>query len=264
MWCIWQPPQLGLCLRRRRSRFLPATMVRATSASRFLETTSSENYLNFASYIGVTSTPVDRDRRATVAARCMWSTRSGQSRTARDNLPIICERSTSQPGHDRAGANNPSVIAATAARSQTARRSFSTPSGTSIAQGSCSPNGVIYMAFGSHGDVGDFYGWIMAYDSKSLKQLASYNTAPDWGQGGVWQSGTGLAADDEVYLRCRRQRRAAEHQREERTRRSCTTEKHPQARLWQQHLEDGADPERRQGEPGRRRLVHGVRHDEPE
>ena len=56
------------------------------------------------------------------------------------------------------------------------------------------------MAFGSHGDVGDFYGWIMAYDSKSLKQLASYNTAPDWGQGGVWQSGTGLAADDEGYI----------------------------------------------------------------
>ena len=56
------------------------------------------------------------------------------------------------------------------------------------------------MAFGSHGDTGDFYGWIMAYDAKSLQQLASYNTAPDWGQGGVWQSGTGLAADEEGYI----------------------------------------------------------------
>ena len=61
-------------------------------------------------------------------------------------------------------------------------------------------NGVIYMAFGSHGDVGNFYGWIMAYDSQTLKQFASYNTAPDWGQGGVWQSGTGLAADKDGYI----------------------------------------------------------------
>ena len=33
-----------------------------------------------------------------------------------------------------------------------------------------------------------------------MKQLASYNTAPDWGQGGVWQSGTGLAADEDGYI----------------------------------------------------------------
>jgi hypothetical protein len=54
-------------------------------------------------------------------------------------------------------------------------------------------DGVIYIAFGSHADAGPFYGWIMAYDSGTLTQLAVYNTAPDWGEGGVWQSGTGLA-----------------------------------------------------------------------
>ena len=60
--------------------------------------------------------------------------------------------------------------------------------------------GVLYTAFGSHTDIGEFYGWIMAYDAKTLKQLAVYNTAPDWGEGGVWQSGCGLASDSDGYV----------------------------------------------------------------
>ena len=40
----------------------------------------------------------------------------------------------------------------------------------------------------------------MAYDSGTLAKLAVYNTAPNWGQGGVWQSGTGLAADNEGFV----------------------------------------------------------------
>ena len=60
--------------------------------------------------------------------------------------------------------------------------------------------GVLYLAFGSHGDEDPFYGWIMAYEASTLKQLAVYNTAPDWGQGGIWQSGTGLAADADGFV----------------------------------------------------------------
>jgi hypothetical protein len=52
------------------------------------------------------------------------------------------------------------------------------------------------MGFGSHGDSGGYHGWIMAFDSKSLKLIAAYCTTPDWGEGGVWQSGCGLAADE--------------------------------------------------------------------
>jgi hypothetical protein len=61
-------------------------------------------------------------------------------------------------------------------------------------------NKVLYIAFGSHADAGPFYGWIMAYDSRTLTQLAVYNAAPDWGQGGIWQSGTGLACDAEGFV----------------------------------------------------------------
>jgi hypothetical protein len=54
---------------------------------------------------------------------------------------------------------------------------------------------VLYLAFGSHGDEGEFWGWIMAYDAKTLNQLAVHCTALAWGEGGVWQSGCGLAGE---------------------------------------------------------------------
>lgn len=62
----------------------------------------------------------------------------------------------------------------------------------------------ICMGFGSHGDQGDYHGWIMAFDAKSLKLIAVHCTTPDWGEGGVWQSGGGLAADEAgaVYAVC--------------------------------------------------------------
>jgi hypothetical protein len=61
-------------------------------------------------------------------------------------------------------------------------------------------DGVLYLAFGSHSDEGEFFGWVFAYDARTLKQLAVLNTAPDWGQGGVWQSGTGLSGDSDGFV----------------------------------------------------------------
>ena len=59
-------------------------------------------------------------------------------------------------------------------------------------------NGVVYVAFGSHDDDGEvhgYHGWIIAYDAKDLRQIAVYCTTPDGIQGGIWQSGAGLATD---------------------------------------------------------------------
>lgn len=59
-------------------------------------------------------------------------------------------------------------------------------------------DGVLYMAFTAHLDGEpkfDYHGWIMAYDAKSLRQISVYCTTPDGIQGGIWQSGTGLAAE---------------------------------------------------------------------
>ena len=56
-------------------------------------------------------------------------------------------------------------------------------------------NGVVYLAFGSHGDIPTWYGWILAYNATTLQQVLVFNSAPDATQGGIWQSGGGLATD---------------------------------------------------------------------
>jgi hypothetical protein len=56
-------------------------------------------------------------------------------------------------------------------------------------------NGRLYIAFGSTGDFKPFHGWIMAYDASTLQQVAVFNSTPDGGEGGIWQSGTGISTD---------------------------------------------------------------------
>ncbi len=59
-------------------------------------------------------------------------------------------------------------------------------------------DGFLYLAFTSHLDGEpkfDYHGWIMAYNASTLKQVSVVNTTPDGIQGGIWQSGGGLAAE---------------------------------------------------------------------
>jgi hypothetical protein len=58
----------------------------------------------------------------------------------------------------------------------------------------------LYLAFASQGDLGDYHGWVLAHDAKSLQPLAAYCTTPDWGEGGIWQSGCGLAGDGNGHV----------------------------------------------------------------
>jgi hypothetical protein len=58
----------------------------------------------------------------------------------------------------------------------------------------------VYLAFASHGDFGDYHGWVLAYDPKTLRLLATYCTTPEWGEGGIWQSGCGLAGDGAGHM----------------------------------------------------------------
>jgi len=56
-------------------------------------------------------------------------------------------------------------------------------------------NGSVHIGWASHCDNGPYHGWVMSYDENTLKQTAVWNSTPNGGLGGVWQSGTGLAAD---------------------------------------------------------------------
>ena len=70
-------------------------------------------------------------------------------------------------------------------------------------------NGVVYLAFGSHGDVTPYHGWVIAYDAHSLRRVATFNTTPNGstdpsgyplGGGAIWQGGAGLAIDSSGNL----------------------------------------------------------------
>ena len=62
-------------------------------------------------------------------------------------------------------------------------------------------NGLVYIAWGSHCDVGTYHGWLMAYDYKLLVQRAVWMTTPNGVDGAIWESGSGPAADaTSVYI----------------------------------------------------------------
>ncbi len=62
-------------------------------------------------------------------------------------------------------------------------------------------NGMLYIAFGSHADAGNYQGWLMAYIPSTLQLKAVFNTAPNGRQSAIWQSGRAPAIDSagDVY-----------------------------------------------------------------
>ena len=65
-------------------------------------------------------------------------------------------------------------------------------------------NGTVYVAFGSHGDLNSYQGWLMGYDAATLTQKFAWSSTDPTGnnQGAIWQSGGGPAADSSgnVYV----------------------------------------------------------------
>lgn len=54
---------------------------------------------------------------------------------------------------------------------------------------------VVYLGWGSTCDYGAYHGWLMAYDTHSLKQLGVFNTSPKEGKSAIWAADAGFAAD---------------------------------------------------------------------
>jgi len=61
-------------------------------------------------------------------------------------------------------------------------------------------NGIVYVTFAAHCDWEPYHGWILGYDSKTLQQKIVFNDTPDGTDGGIWESGMGMAADNEGNL----------------------------------------------------------------
>jgi uncharacterized protein (TIGR03437 family) len=56
-------------------------------------------------------------------------------------------------------------------------------------------NGILYIAFGSHADAGNYQGWLLAYNPSTLQQTAVFNSAPNGRQAAFWHSGRAPAVD---------------------------------------------------------------------
>ena len=56
-------------------------------------------------------------------------------------------------------------------------------------------NGIVYIAWSSHCDIGTYHGWLIGYDENTLKQVAVYNNTPNGNMGSFWNSGAAPAAD---------------------------------------------------------------------
>jgi hypothetical protein len=63
-------------------------------------------------------------------------------------------------------------------------------------------NGNVFITWASSCDVGPYYGWVMAYDARTLKQTGVLNVSPRAKESGIWQADAGPAADSKgnVYL----------------------------------------------------------------
>src|SRR5579863_4067499 len=63
-------------------------------------------------------------------------------------------------------------------------------------------NGLLYIAFGSHGDFDPYHGWVFAYEAATLKQHGVFCATPSGAKAGIWQAGEGPVGDaaGDVYF----------------------------------------------------------------
>lgn len=61
-------------------------------------------------------------------------------------------------------------------------------------------NGSLYLGFGSHGDEGNWHGWLMRYDASNLHQISVLCIAPNGYGGSIWQAGRAPAIDSDGNL----------------------------------------------------------------
>ncbi len=63
-------------------------------------------------------------------------------------------------------------------------------------------NGTVYIESADAGDIFPYHGWVLGYNATTFQLSAVWNDTPDGGDGGIWQSGAGLASDTNGNLYC--------------------------------------------------------------
>lgn len=61
-------------------------------------------------------------------------------------------------------------------------------------------NDTVYVAFGSHSDLGQTHGWVIGFDANTLAMNTAFNTTPNGTLGTIWQSGNSITVDDQGNL----------------------------------------------------------------
>ncbi|HEY7500412.1 MAG TPA: PA14 domain-containing protein [Vicinamibacterales bacterium] len=146
-------------------------------------------YVDFAGRIGIGGTPVidtasqtiyfvtrTKENGAFVQRLHALDVRDG---SARPGSPLVIQASVVGTGDGRDAQNN----IAFNSRTHNQRAAL------------LLDRGVVYVAWASYCDQGPYHGWILGYDAGTLQQVMVYNTSPDGGLSGIWQSGGGLTAD---------------------------------------------------------------------
>jgi hypothetical protein len=61
-------------------------------------------------------------------------------------------------------------------------------------------NGVVYTSWSSQCDSGNYHGWVIGYDARTLQQFAVFTDTPNWDAGAFWQGGAGPSADSNANI----------------------------------------------------------------
>ncbi|HEU0155774.1 MAG TPA: hypothetical protein VFQ82_06855, partial [Stellaceae bacterium] len=145
---------------------------------------------------GVLSTPVV-DAAAGIIYACAWASPDGSVANARHSLHALAigDGRAAHPSLDLEGAvydpghGLPIQRFASAARKQRASLLL--------------VDGTVFIAFGSVKETSrDSRGWIIACDTRAWRVAAAWAAAARGFGGGIWQAGSGVAADAEGHLYC--------------------------------------------------------------
>ena len=132
--------------------------------------------------IGITGTPVIDPATGTIYVEAKTKEVTGGVTTYVHRLHAL----DITTGLERTNFNSPAVITASGwnALRQHARSALTLA------------NGVVYIAFASHGDNTPYHGWLFAYNAAHVnQQLGFFNSTPNGSDGGFWGGGGGPSID---------------------------------------------------------------------